>query len=107
MIAGEPGSIPGGCTPFCRATLLFSVQVTHHADAKQKEAIPGFEPGFQGSEPRVLTATLYGLGVSHFHTRCMDVFENKIYHHKTRKCLSIWSPIVTNGLFPVLPWSRF
>ncbi|PRP80800.1 hypothetical protein PROFUN_11540 [Planoprotostelium fungivorum] len=30
----------------------------------QKEAIPGFEPGFQGSEPRVLTATLYGLDLS-------------------------------------------
>ncbi|PRP84901.1 hypothetical protein PROFUN_07555 [Planoprotostelium fungivorum] len=32
-------------------------------EPETKEAIPGFEPGFQGSEPRVLTATLYGLGV--------------------------------------------
>ncbi|PRP85509.1 hypothetical protein PROFUN_06741 [Planoprotostelium fungivorum] len=91
--AGDPGSIPGRRTSstmfFQRSVdvqyvrmkmqqmssvsvgVTFAYNITCKLEAK--EAIPGFEPGFQGSEPRVLTATLYGLGVGRIMTHLLQI----------------------------------
>ncbi|PRP77848.1 hypothetical protein PROFUN_14136 [Planoprotostelium fungivorum] len=54
-------------------------KVTSAESSTAPAAIPGFEPGFQGSEPRVLTATLYGLGV--FRSFTSWVVHNGWYYH--------------------------